>query len=343
MGKDPKISKEVSEFLDSEVFRNNGCYWIGDQSEDAKYRLLLANHFLNFDKKKIVRRNYRFDFADYSYVQKVDQFSQWMVNALNVVKERKLMIPVTAGIDSRIIYAAAKNLELNATYYLFDTGFNEADLKIGQQITSIGNDALEIYPESIPDKNFVLDFRSLFYFVTEEDRISHYSHHQKNDPGKMNVNGNGGDIFRGYYSYYNMVSAENVLQYTGYSNISFFVKALQEWLDNLQVTKDIQSSDLLYWEQKTSNWFGRYQYEKNFFIDDYSPYNNYNLILLGFSVPFKKRRAYKNSFQLDVISSLFPSIKNISVNPEQKLLHKIKLKTYQSYWFWKVFNRMRKA
>ncbi len=334
------INPEIWNFLDSEAFRKNGCYWIGDTSIDNKYKLLLANHYLRLHDQKMARRTLQWKDADLPYSRKVSLFAHWVVKSLEALKDKDMMIPVTAGIDSRIIYAASKNVSLKAQYYLFDTASNATDIAIGSQICHIGGDHLNIYQEEAPPLSFREDFASLFYYITEDDRISHFYHHALHDKNKLNVNGNGGDIIRGYYQYYDTSNAKTILDYTGYKDFSFLRASLQKWLATITVNNQLSISDYLYWEQKTSNWFGRYQYEKNFYINDFSPYNNYKLILLGFSLPYPKRRAYVNRFQKDVVAELFPAINHLSINPEQTFLHQLKLRAYQNAFLWWMIKKL---
>lgn len=337
------ISKEVSDFLLSKKFLENNCFWIGEQSIDKRYNLLLSNHLLNFNSLTSVRRNIELKYCGLSYSDKVDKYAAMMVNGLSVIKNKDLKIPVTSGIDSRIIYAASKNISLSASYYLFDNNQNKTDIEIGSEICAIGGDKIQIIQEPIPSKDFINNYKKLFYYVTEDDRIAHYFYHSIHDEDRINVNGNGGDIIRGYYDYYNMNSAQSIIKYLGYKDNRLFDQTIKRWMDGLEKNDIVNHSDLLYWEQKTSNWFGRYQYEKNFFIRDYSPYCNYSLIMLGFSVPHNKRRAYKNTFQIDVISALYPKLRDIPINPEAKILGKLKLKSYQYHAIWKIINRVRKS
>jgi hypothetical protein len=328
------ISEETRNFLQSDTYVKNGHYWIGDQSIDQKYSLLLANHILTFPSLAVVRRNIKVKDEDVSYHKKVDKFATLMINSLRAVSDKNLMIPITAGIDSRIIYAASKHVDLNVEYYLFDTGGNDSDLKIGSEICKSGGDELTVYKEPEPSQKFINDYNSLFYFTTEKDRISHYYHHFVHDSNRMNVNGNGGDIFRGHYDYFSFKNLKSILKYSGYKEAEIFNDTLKKWCQSIPLESGLTRSDHLYWEQKTSNWFGRYQYEKNFFIEDYSPYNNLKILQLGFSVPFKKRRAYNLQFQKDVIDLLFPQINKYPINPGETLFDSLKLRIFKNYYLW---------
>ena len=84
--------------------------------------------------------------------------------------------------------------------------------------------------------------------------------------------------------------------------------------------------DLFYWEQRMGNWGARAPYERDIALTEISPFNNYDLLLSGLSVPRNKRKSPDYAFFKDVLTETRPEMLEYPINPDpvKTLIEKIK-------------------
>jgi hypothetical protein len=93
---------------------------------------------------------------------------------------------------------------------------------------------------------------------------------------------------------------------------------LEKWNEdvrNLTTTGNIPLLDLFYREQRMGNWGAVLPYAQDIAIEEISPLNNRELLLLFLFVPARRRLALKNAFFRRLLTNLWPATLSYPINP----------------------------
>jgi hypothetical protein len=132
-------SKEAKkDFLNSSYFMNDKEYWwpSGTSLYDG-IKQLVPNHYINLQKKEIKRFWPGEDITPLDIENGVAQSSVMLKNLMKSAANRfELAVSVTAGIDSRTVLAATRDISKQTYYYTliyYGLNYNSPDIKIPKQ------------------------------------------------------------------------------------------------------------------------------------------------------------------------------------------------------------------
>lgn len=314
IAKELKISKsndpELLEFINSKEFEEDEHCMVGDGTVYNNILHLIPNHSLSINLKKVSRYWPDKPIPKLSMSEATQKVSELFVKLYESANNRfKLIQPVTAGLDSRILLAASK-YESNDIFY-FIQKFDKLnkfspDIRVpSKYLPSLGLDfnVMKCYEY---DKDFDAYLNKNVYMIQSEKKKVQYYNYFKYFQDYVLTSGNIGGMIR--FPPYDGINQDcnesDLAKLFNAANKKYVISAIKKWLnsDLLRIirTNNIYLKDLFYWEHRNANWIPMFQTELDIAIEEWNPFNCRNLIIYGCSLPSDdgKRRErttlYKN-------------------------------------------------
>ncbi|EMA52068.1 hypothetical protein [Halococcus salifodinae] len=327
LGIEQIMDPAVKSFVNSDLFLENDAAWPGTQTVDQRLSRLLPNHYLDANEGSAQRRPlYPPQPSDRQAVMEglIDSLSGCLI----AIAERydDVRFPLTAGWDSRILLAAADAIEDQVLFYTFATkvGLNHPDVRIPFAITDqLDVDYQIIQPRELTEE-FVTAMQDSYYNPRFPTKMRHVQHryYNANRQTSAAVVGRVAEILRVFYSPPLLEASPHLLaDLYGYPQSDFAHSEFAEWLKSAEPYAercDINIFDLFYWEQRMGNWGSRHTYENDIASHQFAPFNNYNLLLSGLSIPRNERKGPDYTFFEDIVEMTRPELLSHPVNPDSK-------------------------
>jgi len=326
LGINKSTDPDLLEFINSKEFEEDEHCMVGDGTIFPDILHLMPNHSLSINNQCVTRYWPDEPIPKLSMEKATDKISKLFTGLYESANNRfDLMQPVTAGVDSRALLAASKNVSKDISYFIqkFDklTKFSP-DIRIpSKYLPSIGL-KFNIMVCNEYDEIFDKYLRKNVYMIQSEKKKVLYYNFFKYFQGKLNVSGNIGGIIR-HTGYNHFDSAGDVIDLAKLffaEDKKFVINEIQKWLDSgifEMIDKyNIYLKDLFYWEHRGANWIPMFQTELDIAIDEWNPANCRNLIIASFSIPpdglkiQKRTELYKN-----ICKKLWPETLNIPISP----------------------------
>ena len=315
------------DFINEPIYKQQESAWYGNKSIDDRLSKVLPNHYLDLNNKK-VKRIPLYSPKKLSSEDDIIDFVSMMLKGTftSLANRYKLIQALTAGLDSRILLAAAKEFQDNIQFYVFNHNDHppyEPDVWVSQTLAqklklnyaSIKLD--ELRPEFLNEykKEHVIP-----RILTKTTHLQYFNDHYS-DPNIINVNGNVSGVFKCAYGYTNTkISLEMLLFFSGHhlSKNLFVRQELEAWLkDASQYAEEyeIPLLDLFYWEQRMGNWGALQPFEKDIAIEEVSPFNNRSIITSILKVKPSRRASPDYKFFRKLLQNLWPETLSEPINP----------------------------
>jgi hypothetical protein len=332
-----QVDNILKDLFNDKQFIKKEFAWYGDSWYDSRIKKVLPNHFLNIYERTIHRIDYFYNGPD-CYDDIIDYAKSILRGSLEAIHNRydNVIQPITAGWDSRILLAASKKLTNETHYYLFDNSDEKyVDRIVATDLSKkLGFEFMLIQTNPL-DAEFLNMFNKRFAIPRIIYKTSHIQWHFYNSQklGTITINGNCTEIVRCYFSWtYNFgkngnATIDELTKISGFSNI--FKGELLKWISESKRFSDVSgigNLDLLYWEQRMGNWGSMYPYEQDIAIEEFSPFNNKNLLYSIFKINFSQRYFPDFKFFRDLIIHLWSDTLVEPINPILGWSLKLRLK-----------------
>jgi len=322
---EPEISEELKNLLDSEDYKLNESPWLGEYWYDKRVKKIIPNHYLDLIGEQVFRTP--LFIQPLSEEETLDYARTVLTGSLKAVSNRfeRIMQPLTAGWDSRLILSASISLADKIEYYVFINNPGElrgSDVIIATGLASKLNLNFKIISTVELKKEFLEDYSKICIYPRVLPKTSNIQWHYFENKNKnaVNINGNGGEIVRRFFYYYERkdgaVDIETLLKCRPYN--WFFKSEVEKWYsETFSYANEYKIGllDLFYWEQRMGHWHALYQYEQDVAIEEFSPFNNKNLLLTLLRIDPDKRIKSNCLFCKEIIRELLPEILDEPVNP----------------------------
>lgn len=314
--------EQIINFISSSSYEKSQRSWIGNDCIFEDVYHLMPNTFIDVNSVEIKRYWVNHE-KERSYQEAVTQAALILKGSMNAIAKRGNLIQgLTAGWDSRMLLAASEEIEDDVIYYTSlgdDKPTKSTDLKIAKKIARNLDlnlhvmDELEDVRDEIGNniKKNVTQGR-----VIKKTRTIQYFY--DNFSGKINVNGNISEIVRNFYGLsHPPISADYLVGKLNYENIPFVKDNINNWLNSIpdNVKEDIELPDLMYWEQRMGNWCAMQKAEQDIALEDFSPFNNRQLIMTLYSVDKKYRKPETYVLYKDIMEVLWKEVLIEPINP----------------------------
>jgi hypothetical protein len=316
-----------------DFFRLNNSN-IGDTTHYDEINQLLPNHYFSVNDFKIIRYWPNKRIEELPFVEVADKCSKMIKGYIESIAARyDIMLPVTAGNDSRALLAATHEIRDKVYYYInkeHRLNENSPDIFIPQKIfKKLNNEFHVIDPYIYVDKDF-----EKIYFENNEFAsvyfLPHIYNYYLNYCEKVNLPGNIASwpywldrLRKIHVTARDLTYLNNVSQYD-YARINY-----DKWLSGCYdkcIQYNVRIINLFYWEERLGNWGTQIQLDKDIAQEDINPFNSRLFVSLYLSVKLKYNDIPDFLLHRRVIKNLWPELLDIPINPSAK--NKI-LKTFK--------------
>lgn len=323
-----EVSPEAREFMASDNYtRNNEHYWPCDTSPYHEIRRLAPNHELSVRTGAVRRFWPDKGFAPSTPAEAAEVVGDTLRGMITAMHARgSLAITLTAGLDSRMVLAAARPV---ARDVLFQTskkrGMQESDpdLVITRKLTAkLG------LQHRVIDSNCQLrpEFRDLYF---SSNTLSHekwvfgaQAIHDALDLEMTAVGGHIAEVARCFYIKCGLkgeqtYTPEILAAVTDLGKHPFVLSAMEQWIDGLGEIYNYDLRDLLCWENEYGSWFATSQQE--FLLawkEILPPFNCRRVLVAALSVDPALRGEPDYPFFRSVIERLWPECLELPINPK---------------------------
>lgn len=321
-----KISKdkETKDFFSSNDFLKRELCGILDTTQYDEIRQLSPGKSLNLQTNEPSRFWPSKLVTEKSLDNVLKESSILLENVIkNAANRYPLMLPITAGRDSRLLLAATKKIKDKIYYYTNKNKYEKQDnsdisipKKIFKKIKTPHN--VECYDTDSP-KDFGDIIEKNITFPYDKYNSLLYHVYFKKHPKKLNIPGICGEIS---YKWANkklpQYSGKELAKFFNFKNNKYVEHVYDKWLNEaLEICKktNIPPLSLFFWEEIISNWAINVSQMKDIAQDEFYPMNFTAFQELLFSVDIKYRDYHSNLVFKKLVQYMWPEISKFSYNP----------------------------
>jgi hypothetical protein len=328
-----KVDDEAAKFLDSYVIRTYREYrWPGNATAFRETTHLLPNHYLDLRTGRVWRFWPKAPIEKATLVQGVDNAVEILEGLMDAAYRRfDLVLGMTAGLDSRVVLAAARRNRNKLRAITVRQGQlpdDHADLVVAARLLGqldIPHSVVKALPymSAAFSKAFKENvFLAHDHYGPDAEAIRHEFSREK-----VAATGSGAEVARASFraridankSRYSAVDLARLLLM---EDNEFAVRAYARWLDETGDLHGVHLLDLLSWENLHGNWLAGTQLEFDFaWRDIFTPFNCRSLLVELLSIDEKYRSAPDYpAFRL-LIEKMWPELLDETINPHKSKKH----------------------
>lgn len=346
----PEYNSKLKAFFESELFRSKEQDWYGNKTVDVNFKKLLPNHYLNIFTKEILR---------IPFTQKKKSFEEVLEINFEILKGTydylihyyKIIQPITAGWDSRILLGASLPYKDLIKYYIFRRPNNaeSSDILLSQKISKeldlnfsvydVGDftpDFIAAYKSHNQSQNLLLKVRDIQY---------HYHNHRNRD-NIINVSGVSGNLLRNVFGCTKRIVIDKkelhcLNPYGPYLDIT--TREIDLWYDDaLEYAKsnNISLLDIYYIENRAANWGSIYPFEQDMALDEIDPFSNKSLMFPVLLTNPQYRSFGKNHLSWKLLQRFESSLCQFPFNPHRSAVRMFFYKKYPTNFLYKKLKFM---
>ena len=310
---------ESDEFI--QLFNGNiGYYTLYDE-----VRQVLPNHYFDLINNKTVR------YWPKEIVEKIDDkeivrtCAQMIKGFVSAAAFRyPLMIPVTSGYDSRIIYAATRDLTKNIFYYI-----NYSEELKGKPDYLIPKKMLEdngrTFNIVIPNNQIEERFKEKYYYnnpIPHDFFLPVIYNYFLNFSDKINLPGGFIPVIKSLFDAdIKEISGRKLARLYKVERFPCAVDFYTNWLNSTQEicnNLNVDIFDLLYWEDRTCNWGTQVSQDKDIAQDELLIFNSRLLMATMLNYTRSRRKKPRYELHKEIVRELWPELLKIPYNPSLK-------------------------
>ena len=307
------------------VSLNNGGIAAATSYDEIKQ--VLPNHFLKIEDGTVERfwpLEKRIPLSVTEVVEKTYRLIEGYVH--NIASRYEVMLPITAGKDSRTLLAATRELHEEVFYYInkvrgSDTSIPDFTLPV-ELSRRLGIDFHVLDADIEVDEDF-----ERIYFENNPHALgqflpmiyNYYLHYE----GKVNLPGSiatGGQWW--YPIYRKNKTVDTLLDINKLGEFSHAREAYSDWLKDCRPSCDntgFELLDLFYWEERLGNWGSQIQQDKDIAQLDINPFNSRLLVKIMLSVePTHTLEFASYPVNRNINMKLWPETMSMQINPGRK-------------------------
>lgn len=319
--KDP----EFLEFISSKFYNINEEEWYSDATGFENIYKLLPNHYYDMDKKQSQRYWLEIPYINYNHA--IDRATELLVNSFKAIEKRDYykIFGLTAGFDSRVIYAASSYAGIDTKYFLSTMNIlksDHPDLVIAKEILNDYNKELIVLDKLEPLKD---EFAYYYKENIEDSQIlpktltaQHLLYIPDFPENTLYITGNNSAVFKDFYGKREASSGKEISKLTGIpKKYTIFDESFDRWIEENKALVDeanINMMDLFYWEHRLANFGVKYIANQDIAVDEFSAFNNREIFLLLMKAKHENKIDHKVIFK-DIINKLDPKLMTYPINP----------------------------
>jgi hypothetical protein len=296
-------------FYASDIFSARKTF-IYDSTHIGNVKHLLPNHLADINKKS-VKRYFPIERLPQSKICDVVPIICSMLKGYMkaIGLRKKLAIPITAGVDSRVVFLSS--LDEDCIYYVYRYPFmraNHYDITTAQRLTTAYQKNFEVIECHLSevDISHRVDFPLLDALPAKHHELA------------IHLNGSVSEIARNEYGTLQNPTGKDLALLYGYKNVSGVDDIMQMWINDCQkcTAFGYDILDMFYWEGRMATWLPKYKDEMRLFgIEVLTFFNSRDLLMLMLSTPRKGRDKYNNKLFRAVSLHLSAEAFRTPINP----------------------------
>jgi len=337
---------ELLNYYKSPQFTQQNNANIGNTTIYDDIRQLMPNHFYDVSSISTIRYwpNRK---TEYIAMKVVMENCAKMVKGFmeSITNRYEVMLPVTAGKDSRTLLAATKNFSERIYYYINKERHMDdrhPDIAIPKKLLHHLNLKFHVLDPYI---NIDDDFKRIYYenneFASKEYLPIIYNYYY-NFRDKVNLPGNTASAGEEWFMGAKMpISGKNLAKKNRVNRWNYAIEYYEQWIREIKEhcpENNICMLNLFYWEERCANWGIKIQLDKDIAQEDINPFNSRDLIMQYYSVQPKYLEFPYFRLHLEVINHLWPEVLKISINKSWRTTF---LKVLKFFGILKVYFRIK--
>lgn len=350
-------SASAEEFRKRFVSQQKGDWWCGNATVFDDVKALLPNHYLDLDKKDAYRFWPLEKLAPMNCENAYEPCKNILVGIFFALTERyKIALPVTGGLDSRLLLAASLPYRNRIFYFVANNNDLEEsmDIKIPLKLFKKMNIPFSVIEGSLKgsvEKN--AEFLSLFPEASE-DRGKNFYRFAKNWPTDIRIILNGAVNEAGCRYYSNRlfsVSPEGLCDLAAMRGSNFARNEYAKWLVSAEKVCEktkYELLDLFYWEHRTGRWMTKLGNDFEFSHEPIYAFNSRQYLDICLRIKSHRKDFPDRKFYVDLINYIAPEVLTVPVNPPEsfaecliRLLKRVPLEKYfrKLFYWWQGITR----
>jgi len=311
-------------YMDSYVWRSDPEYrWPVASTPYREVRRLLPNHYLDLNTGACHRYWPDRPLGRRRLEDAIEEISVLMRGLLKAAAHRfDLAIAVTAGIDSRLVWAACKEIRQNVSFITLRKARdpdNYADFDIPARLASnLGLDHTVIKASGMASAEFSGAFKENVFLAHDHYAADAEAILKQFSRAKVVITGSGGETARCYYGSripgYRRITPE-YLAILDVRGSEFALQHYRGWLEQLGETYGLDVLDLFYWENRTA-WLAMTALEFDIaWRDNITPFNCRDVLTTMLAVNERYREPPDYQLFRRLIGRIWPELLSEPFNP----------------------------
>ena len=343
------LDPEAEQFVQSYTFRSNPEYrWPGEATAFRVVRHLLPNHWLDLNTGVPQRYWPAGPLAALEPEAAIERLEILLPGMIQAAAQRfDLALSLTAGLDSRLLLAAARNIRDRISFVTVrqsKMSDHHPDVTVPARLSQhLGLPHQIVTSAATTTPDFSSQFKHAVYLAHEHYGPDAEAILRSFSRTKVALTGSGAEVGRCAFrqalprSDSRTITATDLSELQNMGHEPFAVRHFEKWLADAQPRHDIKLLDLFEWEQGHGNWLAMTQLEFDIaWREIITPYNCREVLTTLLAVDERYRRAPDYSLFRILIKRLWPEVLSESINPKDRwpLLRRIvrKLRSLIRHW-----------
>lgn len=322
------LEPAASAFMESDVFRTNPEYrWPGDAAPLKGLRRLLPNHWLDLNTGIAHRYWPNRELTAIGVDAALERLRPLLTGIIEAATNRfDLALGLTAGLDSRLVLAAAKPVKDRISYITVRQSKmrdNHADVTLpGRLLERRGLKHEVIFAKVSMTPQFSHAFKQAVYLAHDHYGADAEAIFHRFGRCKSVLTGSGAEVgrcsFREWLSHaeQHALTPSLLAKLQGMEGDPFALNHFERWLTDAHDHHNINLLDLFEWEQGHGSWLATTQLEFNIaWREIFTPYNCREVLTTMLSVNEEYRLPPNYALFTTLIESLWPDLLIEPINP----------------------------
>lgn len=333
-----ELDTDATAFMHSYAFRIHAEHrWPGEASPIRGLKHLLPNHWLDLRSGASHRYWPAGTLQRMSAAEAIDRLARLLPGMVEAAAARfDLALGLTAGLDSRLVLAAARRAKDGISFITVRQGKapdDHVDLVVPERLLArLGLPHEVIRAPHTKTPEFSHAFKRAVYLAHDNYGPDAEAILKQFGRNKAALTGSGAEVGRCSFREYLPRGGREPITPVHLSKLQhmgeepFALRHFERWLEDARQRHGIHVLDLFEWEQGHGNWLAMTQLEFDIaWKEIITPYNCREILETLLAVPERQRCAPKYRLFEDLIRKLWPEVLSEPINPEPEMsaLHRV--------------------
>ena len=322
------VDAEARVFAESAVFRNDPeRAWPAAATAFRGVHRLLPNHWLDLARGSTTRFWPDGPLVPVGLEQAAEHCAALVRGLITAAARRfELVVAVTAGLDSRVVLAASRDLGERVEYvtvHQWHVANDPPDVDVARRMmAALGLGHAVVRAAAEVDSRFDELFRANTATAHEHYLPDAAALLARFGRRKAAITGSGGELgrcsFREHLPLFDRlrVTPHYLARIGGYGTERFAVRALAAWLDGTQPRHGINPLDLFMWEHDCGSWLAMVQLEFDIaWREIFTPFDCRELLATMLATQPAQRKGPRSPLFQEMIRRLWPELLEFPINP----------------------------